>query len=76
MVNLLKSVCCRNLLKHAKDEKSSGVASPRLLSPPLLQYSPTSLYLPVSLPRPSPLPLTLLPANSCISRILKRERAK
>jgi len=22
MVNLLKSVCCRNLLKHAKDEKS------------------------------------------------------
>jgi len=26
MVNLLKSVCCRNLLKHAKDEKSSDVA--------------------------------------------------
>jgi len=25
MVNLLKSVCCRNLLKHAKDENSSGV---------------------------------------------------
>jgi len=26
MINLLKSVCCRNLLKQAKDEKSSGVA--------------------------------------------------
>ena len=25
-LNLLKSVRCRNLLKHAKDEKSSGVA--------------------------------------------------